>query len=54
MIMSYLDVLQKIVNVLYKLLGDNGLVIDIQIFINSKRHELNLPDSNELIDEYVQ
>ena len=52
--MDYLDGLQKISNMLFKLFGEKGFVIDIQIFINGKRHELDLPDKEYLIDEYVQ
>ena len=52
--MDYLDFLQKISNMLFNVFGEKGFVIDIQVFINGKRHELDLPDSNELIDDYVQ
>ena len=52
--MDYLDLLQKISNLLFKILGDNSIVIDLQVFINGKRHELDLPGDDELIEDYVQ
>ena len=52
--MDYLDILQKFNDFLYKFLNDNKIVINLQVFINSQRHELDLPDENNLIDEYVQ
>ena len=51
---DYLDLLQKISNLIFKMLGDNTIAIDLQVYINTQRHELDLPDENELIDEYVQ
>lgn len=52
--MDYLDLLQKINNLIFKIMRDNSITINLQVFINGKRHELDLPDENELIDEYVQ
>ena len=52
--MDYLDLLQKVNDLFFKIMGDNSIVINLQVFINGKRHELDLPDSNELIDDYVQ
>ena len=52
--MDYLDLLQKLSNLLFKILGDNSIVISLQVFINGKRHELDLHDKNELIEDYVQ
>lgn len=52
--MDYLDLLQKFSDLFFKILGDNSIVIDLQVYINKKRHTLNLPDDNELIEDYVQ
>ena len=57
--MDYLDILQQINNFLYTILGFNEYILEIQVFINSKRNELNIPDANEVIytdetGEYVQ
>lgn len=52
--MDYLDLLQKINNLIFKIMRDNSITINLQVFINERRHELDLPDENELIDEYVQ
>lgn len=52
--MDYLDLLQKVNDLFFKIIGDNSIVINLQVFINGKRHELDLPDENNLIDEYVQ
>ena len=52
--MDYLDLLQKINNLIFKIMRDNSITINLPVFINERRHELDLPDENELIDEYVQ
>lgn len=52
--MDYLDFLQKVNDLFFKIMGDKSIVINLQVFINGKRHELDLPDENNLIDEYVQ
>lgn len=53
--LDYLDLLQRINNLLYWLLGDHDIVIGLQVYINNERHELDLHDRNELIeDDYVQ
>ena len=52
--MDYLDLLQKINDLIFKIMRDNSITINLQVFINERRHELDLPDENELIDEYVQ
>lgn len=51
---DYLDLFQKINNLIFKILGENSISIDLQVYINGKRHELDLPDENELIEDYVQ
>ena len=51
---DYLDFLQKINNGFHKVLGDRSIVIDLQIYINAKRNELDIPDPDSLIGEYVQ
>lgn len=48
-IMSYLDTLQAINNLLYSIFNDAKFVIDIQVYINTKRFELNEFDKNEII-----
>ena len=52
--MDYLDFLQKVNDLFFKLIGDNSITINLQVFINGKRHELDLPDEKELIEDYVQ
>lgn len=52
--LDYLDLLQKINNLIFKIMRDNSITIKLQVFINGRRHMLDLPDENELIDEYVQ
>ena len=49
--MSYLDTLQTINNFLYQILGDNKIVINLQVYINGKRFELNEVDIKEIITE---
>lgn len=51
---DYLDLFQKINNLIFKILGENSISIYLQVYINGKRHELDLPDDNELIEDYVQ
>lgn len=52
--MNYLDLLQKINNFLYKIFGANGLVVDLQVKINTKRAEKDISDPNDLIDGFAQ
>lgn len=52
--LNYLELLQKINNLIFKILGDNSITLDLQVYINGKRHELDLPDKNELIEDYIQ
>lgn len=54
MLMNYLDFLQKVNDLFFKIIGENSITINLQVFINGRRHMLDLPDENELIDEYVQ
>lgn len=49
--MSYLDTLQKINDFLYQVLGDNKIVINLQVYINGKRFELDEVDVKEIITE---
>lgn len=49
--MSYLDILQKINDFLYQVLGDNKIVINLQVYINGKRFELDEVDVKEIITE---
>lgn len=49
--MSYLDTLQTINDFLYQILGDNKIVINLQVYINGKRFELNEVDVKEIITE---
>ena len=51
---DYLDLLQKINNLIFKIIGENSITINLQVFINGRRHMLDLPDENELIEDYVQ
>lgn len=45
----YLDLLQKINNVLYKILGASSTAINMQIYINKKRHANDEVDKNEIL-----
>lgn len=45
----YINILQKINNLLYKIFKDTGFVIDLQVYINKKRFEKNEPDPNSII-----
>lgn len=48
--MNYLDIAQKISNLLYKIFGSKGFVIDYQVKINEKRYKKNIIDKKELND----
>ena len=45
----YLDLLQKINNVLYKILGASSIVINMQIYINKKRHANDEVDKIDIL-----
>lgn len=45
----YLDILQKINNTLYKILGTSDIVIGVQLYINQKRHDDNKIDKKEIL-----
>ena len=47
--MEYLDLLQKMNDILYTIFGDKGFVIDIQVFINGKRFENDKVDKKEVV-----
>lgn len=51
---DYLDFLQKVNDLFFKIIGENSITINLQVFINGRRHMLNIPDENELIEDYVQ
>lgn len=51
---DYLDFLQKVNDLFFKITGENSITINLQVFINGRRHMLNIPDENELIEDYVQ
>lgn len=53
--MNYLDISQEIINIFFKYFGAKDFVINMQIWVNTKRNEKNLPDSNDLdIDGWAQ
>jgi len=58
--MIYLRLLQKLNNTFHIIFGDAGFVISFQAYINTKRHEKDIPDKSEIIhidedlNEYVQ
>lgn len=58
--MSYLVLMQKLNNLFHIIFGDASFVISFQAYINTKRHEKDIPDKNEIIhvdedlNEYVQ
>lgn len=58
--MTYLRLLQKLNNLFYTIFKDASFVISFQAYINTKRHEKDIPDKNEIIyidedlNEYVQ
>lgn len=45
----YLNILQKINNTLYKMLGTSDIVIGLQLYINQKRHDDNKIDKKEIL-----
>ena len=45
---------QKRINEMFDEEGLTDEILQKQVDVNKKRHELDLPDSDELIDEYVQ
>ena len=50
-----LNFAQKQINKLYAKEGPSDYVIDKQVTLNKKRHELNIPDKNELVfEDFVQ
>lgn len=58
--MNYLRLLQKLNNLFHTIFKDASFVISFQAYINTKRHEKDLADKNEIIyidedlNEYVQ
>lgn len=45
----YLDNLQSINNFLYKMFGYRNFILNIQVYINVKRNEKDIPDSSEIL-----
>lgn len=45
----YLNLIQKINDILYKILGASNIVIEMQIFINKKRCDKDKVDKNEIL-----
>lgn len=57
--MDYLDLLQIINNILYRINGLTDKTLELQVYINIRRSEMNLPDRNEIVEkdntgEFVQ
>lgn len=58
--MTYLRLLQKLNNFFHSIFKDASFVINFQAYINTKRHEKDIPDKSEIIyldedlNEYVQ
>ena len=58
--MTYLRLLQKLNNLFHSIFKDASFVINFQAYINTKRHEKDIVDKNEIIyidenlKEYVQ
>ena len=57
--MDYLDLLQKINDILYKICGLTDKTLELQVYINTKRNEMDIPDKREIIEkdnsgEFVQ
>lgn len=57
--MDYLDLLQKINDILYKICGLTDKTLELQVYINIKRNEMDIPDKREIIEkdnsgEFVQ
>ena len=58
--MTYLRLLQKFNNLFHSIFKDASFVINFQAYINTKRHEKDIVDKNEVIfidedlNEYVQ
>ena len=58
--MTYLKLLQKLNNTFHIIFGNTSFVISFQAYINTKRHEKDIVDKNEIIfidddlNEYIQ
>ena len=57
--MDYLDLLQKINDILYRICGLTDKTLELQVYINTKRNEMDIPDKREIIEkdnigEFVQ
>ena len=49
MLMSFLDLLQKVNNLLYDYIGLNTVTLELQVFINSRRSKKDIVDENEIV-----
>ena len=49
MLMSFLDLLQKVNNFLHDHLGLNAVTLELQVFINSRRSKRDIVDENEIV-----
>ena len=47
--MSFLDLLQKVNNLLYDYIGLNTVTLELQVFINSRRSKKDIVDENEIV-----
>lgn len=47
--MNYLDILQLVNDLLYKICGLTDYTLELQVFINMKRNELNICDKSEIV-----
>ena len=47
--MNYLDFIQQINNLLYNLFGLTDITLELQVYINTKRNELNIYDKSEVV-----
>lgn len=47
--MDFLDLLQKINNMLYNVLGLNDLTLELQVYINTQRNKRDIHDPTEVV-----
>lgn len=48
-LMSFLDLLQKVNNFLHDHMGLNAVTLELQVFINSRRSKRDIVDENEIV-----
>lgn len=52
---KFLDINQRLIKIAYAREGATDFIIKRQVNLNKKRHELDIPDKDELVfEDYVQ